>query len=199
MNWYKKSKIISAPIPIYEEIFHEPLKNYIYKTFPKEYNQQQLLMWDLTMDDFVNSIVNKIMEIPINVYPQENDEKPHGHYNAEENIIEIFGVDPNKYTKDISKAGYSTYVNAVIFHELVHAVNYFKKLYSEVTYDPIMMGKSYYYNPEEIRAYKAMMKNFLEEYLNLSPHHIQRIMNKYTTDLDSKRKEYLENIYKGTS
>jgi len=192
MNWYKKSQ---SAIPFVKEIFETPLKNYIYKTFPKEYNQQQLLMWDLTMDDFVSSIVNKILDIPILTYPQTDDEKPNAHYDAEKNIIEVYGIDPAKYEKDIQKAGYNSYVNSVIFHELVHAVNFLKKLYSEVTYNPLSMGKEYYYDPEEIRAYKAMMKTFLEDYLKLSPYHIQRIMNKYTSDTDKKRQEYLKNIY----
>lgn len=195
MNWYKKAQLKQKWFSI--DMFKEPLRKYIYQTFQKEYNKQQTLLPGFSMDNLVNELVNKILQTPIDFdFKLPNEEgTPHAQYDYPNNKIEVFNVDIVRYNKDKSKTGYATYINSMIFHELIHAVNYIKKLYENITYNPYMLGKDYYLDPEEIRAYRAMMVTFLHDHLGLAPSSIFKIMNKYTTAPDKDREKYLKQIY----
>jgi hypothetical protein len=177
-------------------IFIEPLKKYIKKAFPSEYNDQQMLLFGFTMEDFINPLVDRVLSIPIKIeYTNEPKVNPSGVFNSEKFEILIENINKSKYFKDKYNAGYSNYVNAVIFHEMVHAINYIKKLYTKVSYDALAMGKEYYHDPEEIRAYRAMMKDFLEEKLGIPKWQIKRMMSKYTTDSYYGRSQLIDEIY----
>jgi hypothetical protein len=193
MRLYKKASISEL---IDESFFIEPLKKYIHRKFP-EYNPQQLLMFGLTMDDLMNGIIRRVLSIPVTIeYTSDIRDNPSGnfHTEGEDYGITISNVNLSKFRQDKALAGYSSYVLSVIFHELTHAIDYIKKLYNEVNYNPLEMGEKYYYDPEEMRAYYSMMKDFLEDTLKISPKQVARMMGKYTTDMDKKREEYLKNI-----
>jgi len=181
---------------INKTIFIEPLRKYIKKKISSEYNEQQMLLFGFAMDDFINPLINRIMSIPIEIIDYTNDPKqnPSGSFSHQDFKIYIENVNESKYFKDQYRAGYANYVNGVIFHEMVHAVDYIKKLYDSVSYNALEMGKKYYHDPEEIRAYRAMMKDFLEDELKIPAWRVRKMMAKYTTDLDAGRSQWLQEI-----
>lgn len=174
------------------ERFREPLIKYMKSEFRKEYDDRQLLMFDLTMDDLISVFLNKILSIEISFQYSyaPYDELPHGWYNLENNTITVAGLDASRY-RSVNGESYRKYIDSVIFHELVHAVNYHKKLFDKITYDPIMMGDKYYGDPEEVRAYKAEIKTFLMGHLGLSRKQAETLMNKYSSDRSEIRKRWM--------
>lgn len=174
------------------ERFRQPLIKYMKSEFKKEYDDRQLLMFGLTMDDLINVFLNKILSIEINFQYSyaPHDELPHGWYNLENNTITVAGIDARKY-HSVNGESYRRYIDGVIFHELVHAVNYHKKLFDKITYDSIMMGDKYYSDPEEVRAYKAEIKTFLMDYLGLSRKQAENLMNKYSSDRSEIRRRWM--------
>ena len=197
-NWYKKSQLLSSIKDLIDmSIFEEPLMRYMQRMF-SEYDPKQLLMFGLKTEDLIKPMVEKVLSLPIDVeYTTNTDQNPYAHFTFENELkIEVFGVNYKKYKNDIAKAGYGRYVDAVVYHELVHAVNYFKKLYDRINYS-FADDIKYYKDPEEVRAYFSMMKDFLIGVLGISESQVLRMMNKYTTDIGPKRKEYMEDILKG--
>jgi hypothetical protein len=194
MTWYQTSQLRCEAMGLYDkELFRHPLRSHLLRNF-KEYDARQTLLFNLTMEDLVESIVDRVLRIPIHFEKSEwtGTHKPSGEFDAETMSINICGVDYRRYDKDRSTAGYSSYLDAVIFHELVHAVNYLKGLWKQVAYNPFDMGKKYYGDPEEARAYRAMQVDFLQRHLGLRPEQVARLVNRYTTDPSDVRRQYLE-------
>ena len=117
---------------------------------------------------------------------------PYGIYDGIDNEIHIENVNNKRLETSIK---YNQYVDSLIFHELIHAVNFHKKLWKKVTYDPMMMGEPYYSNSEEIRAYKAQIKNFLIGHLGLSRNQTENMMNKYSSDQSDTRKKWINKYH----
>lgn len=177
------------------ERFREPLLHYIKKSFPKEYNPQQLLMFDLSVDELINVFLNKILSINIEysfLYPYNIDSMPSGVFDGEKNEIRIDNINKKKYEKSIQ---YASYVDSVIFHELIHAVNFYKKLWDKVGYDALMMKDDYYGHPEEIRAYSAQLKDFLISHLGFSRKQAENMMNRYSSDKSDTRKKWISKYH----
>ena len=47
------------------ERFREPLRVYMAKTFPREYDPKQLLMFSLTMEDLIDVFLNIILSLKV--------------------------------------------------------------------------------------------------------------------------------------
>ena len=173
------------------EKFRKPLKLYIQNKF-SGYANKQMLMFGLTHDDLIDGIMKKVLQIKVDFeYTYDPKDNPTGVYDAERHEIIISSINPKKYEKT---TGYEGYVDSVVFHELVHAVDYIKKLYDKVTYNGMEAGAQYYLDPEEMRAYQAQIKYFLQGFLGLSPRKSMSLMQRYTTDRDTKRGEYLKYV-----
>ena len=172
------------------ERFREPLQKYMQKTFPREYDSQQLLMFGLSMSNLIDVFLNKILSIKINYeYTNEFNSMPHGSYN-EDDTITIGQIDYHRYNA-VNGQKYAAYVDSVIYHELVHAINYHKKLFNKVTYDALMLGDKYYGDPEEIRAYTSELKDFLIGHLGFSRKQAEDMMNRYSTDRSETKKKWI--------
>jgi len=169
------------------ERFREPLKMYVKRQFYKEYNDQQMLLFGLTMDELIDSFLDKILSLKVN-YSYSTSELPRGHYDANADEIDVEGIDQKKYW---TQSNYSSYMDSVIYHELVHAVDYHKKMWNKVAYDILELGDKYYGDPEEIRAYSAQMRIFLIDFIGLKPDQAERMMNKYSTDQSDTRKKWM--------
>jgi len=161
-----------------------PLKRYIKNMFKTEYNDEQLLLFNLTTDELIQSFLDKILSIKIS-YEVDYENNPHGMYDGETNEITI-NYNPNKYDRYSRYPRYHNYVDSVLFHELIHAINYHKKLWDKVTYDGLIFDDSYYGNEEEIRAYTSQIQIFLIQTLGMSKNKAIQLMTKYTTDKNSK-------------
>jgi hypothetical protein len=170
------------------ERFREPLRTYMQKTFPKEYDSKQLLMFGLSMNDLIDVFLNKILSIRIRYTYYSEDTLPYGEYNFKDDTITIGGVYHGRYN---SSSKYAAYVDSVIYHELVHAINYHKKLFNKITYDALMMGDKYYGDPEEIRAYTSELKDFLIGHLGFSRKQAEDMMNRYSSDRSETRKKWI--------
>ena len=179
------------------ERFREPLRIYMQKTFPREYDQKQLLMFGLSMNNLINVFLNKVLSTKID-YEYTDDEKlmPYGNYDIEKDEIMIGQVNYIRYSSDRTKK-YATYVDSVIYHELVHVVNYHKKLFNRTTYDALILGDKYYGDPEEVRAYTSQLKDFLVGHIGFSEKQAERIMNAYSTDLSQTRKQWISKYRHG--
>jgi hypothetical protein len=174
--------------------FAPPLKSYLQRVFGKEYDERQTLMFGLSLDDFLDSVVDKVLGLPIEVtWTKDPKQNPHGNFDHEEMIIHLDDVDKKRLQKH---SGYETYVLGVVYHEMVHVIDYIKNLYREVSYDPLMLGEKYYKDPEEARAYQAMMLDFFEKHIGIRPSKVRSMMDRYTTDTDRKRAEWLEEVRK---
>ncbi len=200
MNWYKNYNMqhnflkLSQYLALHDpSALYEPLKKYLQTKF-LEYSPNQLLLFGLSHDEIIESLWKKLLSIKINIdssgiYPKD---KPYGYFSPEQWEIGIGGIDEKKYNQG---GRYADYVDSALFHEYVHAINYIKKLYDSIGYDPNLPGgEIYYLDPEEQRAYKAQMKIFLQDFLGIPEHIVYRIMEQYTLDKDQKRKEYLKTI-----
>jgi hypothetical protein len=150
------------------------------------------------MDELIDTFLDKILSIRIYyVYTDDPDLKPYGHYhlgNSEKESITVGQLNKFKlhagYHNE-STIRYRQYVDSVIFHELIHAVNFHKKLFDKVNYDALMMGEKYYTDPEEMRAYKAQMVDFLMNYMGFNRKQAENMMNKYTSDPSDERKKWV--------
>jgi hypothetical protein len=180
------------------EHIRQALGKYILTQFSKEFDPNQKLLFGLTLQDLYEPLLDRVLSIPVKLETTDDPkENPSGECDMAKNVILISGVNYKRLSEDKSRAGYTAYLQSVIFHEYVHALNYIKKLWEEITYDALVLGKNYYSDPEEIRAYRGQMNNFLKETLRLSDYQVKRLMNKYTSDIDRNRKEYLDNIQTG--
>lgn len=172
------------------EDYRTALYKYMDEEFPKEFDPRQQLMFGLTMDDLKKAMVDKVLNTRIIYNPYERD-AAHGEYVGAINQIYI-DYNDKKYDKNFS---YKTYVDSILFHELTHALNFHKKLWDDVTYDALMLGKSYYTDPEETRAYRAEIRNYLVQHLGMSRKKAEALMNRYTSDPSIHRKEWIPKYY----
>jgi hypothetical protein len=172
------------------ERFRIPLSNYLSNQF-KEYDENQLLMFGLTTDELKDAFLDKILNIDI-YFEFGEKTNPVGQYNSRDNIITIDDVDRTWYRKS---ENYRKYTDSVIFHELIHAINYHKKLWNSVTYDGLIFDDRYYGDLEEIRAYKSQIRDFLVAHLELSRKQAESMMNKYSTDFSEYRKKWMSRYY----
>jgi len=171
------------------EDYREVLYDYMSDEFLKEFDPRQQLMFGLTINDLKKALVDKVLNTKIEF--GLGSDKPHGSYDAEADTIYVY-YDPKKYDR---YPRYTDYIDSIIFHELVHALNFRKKLWSSVSYDTLMLGKSYYNDPEEIRAYRAEIRNYLVKFLGMSRKKAEALMNKYTSDSSSHRKDQIPKYY----
>lgn len=186
------SLLFEGMIPSDLERFREPLRTYMLRMFPKEYDPKQLLMFGLSLNDLIDIFLNKILSIKIKYeYGREGGELPSGNYNNEKDEIEISGI--NFYSHTSYK--YIQYVDSVIYHELIHAVNFHKKLFDKVTYDILMLGDTYYSDPEEVRAYTSQIKDFLIGHLGFTRKQAEDVMNRFSSDRSSTREKWIAKYY----
>ena len=180
------------------ERFRIPMQRYLQHHFPEHSTKQQLL-FDLSHEELMDAVINRILILPINVsYTNEWPAKPTGEFSFSEGWnnahIDIDNVNSIRYHTDIATAGYSAYVDAVIFHELIHAINYWKELYDQVQYDAFTLGDDYYGDPEEQRAYQGMIE-FLSPFISSGK--IQQLLKRYTTDTSPERDKWMSALQSG--
>jgi len=188
MNWLQKLAYVGALSNT--EWLREPVRQYIEQKF-SEYSPNQLLMFGLTHDELIEPILKKILSIDVKIYPSQGGfpgPKPSGAFRADEWDIILEGIDQRKYDRG---GRYADYVDSVLYHELVHAVNYVMGLFKEVTYDAMTLGDDYYGDPEEQRAYKAQMRIFLMNTVGLSEAQARRLMNEYSSDFSETRRNWV--------
>jgi len=192
-NWL--FKISQTRYDIFDlEYFRQPLYQYVQRNF-LEYNKDQSLLFGLSQEDLMKSLVDMVLHIPFYIdYTDDPREQPSGVFTPSSWSIQINGINKKKYLSDRYRAGYSSYVDSVVYHELVHALNFVKKLWDKVSYDHFSLGKDYYGDPEEIRAYNAQMRDFLSDFIQIKPHQVRRLMNTYTNDRDPDRKNWISYI-----
>jgi hypothetical protein len=152
---------------------------------------------------FADAILEKVFAIPVRVneaMPYE-EAKPSGVFHVEDNgsmEIEINGIDPRRFERDRAHAGYTSYVNGVLYHEFVHAVDYleglFSKYYNERKASGELFGEEYYRHPVESQAYYSMMADFFERFLKIPKSRMINMMQRYTTEPDRQRPQWLRNI-----
>lgn len=173
------------------ELYRPILYNYIQNHF-SEYNPQQILMFGIDMDELVESFVDKILSIPIEIeWTDDPREMPHGTFHVEKDRLSIIigGVNHKKYNSP-KNSKYINYVDSVLFHELIHATNYLFKPWDEVSYtEP--EGPDYYGDEQEQKAYSAQMKDFL----GLSKKRTTDLMNQFTYDKSHTRQEWMNYLY----
>lgn len=188
-----KSLLFESMIPSNLERFRDPLRVYMLKTFPKEYNPQQLLMFGFSLNDLIDIFLNKILSLKVKIeYDRENSGgMPYGNYDLEDNEIEVGNV--NFYANTSDK--YIQYVDSVIYHELIHAVNHNKKLFNKISYDALMLGDKYYSDPEEIRAYSSQIKDFLMGRLGFSRKQSEEMMNRFSSDSSNTRRNWISKYH----
>jgi len=187
------AELIKEP-PIKENLddvedYRKALYDYMDEQFPKEFDPRQQLMFGLTMDDLKKAMVDKVLATPIRSYHTED--APHGVFSAKDNEIELYF----DFNKQNSNPRYDAYVRSMLFHEFVHALNFAKKLWDRVTYDALMMGKSYYSDPEEKRAYRAQIRNYLARYLGLGRKKAETLMNRFSSDQSQDRKDWIPRYF----
>lgn len=179
------------------ERFREPLRVYMAKTFPREYDPKQLLMFSLTMEDLIDVFLNRILSLKVHynfTHHGEDGRMPYAHFELDTNDVVVNDIDYHR-AASVNGHSYASYVDSVIYHELVHAVNYIKNLYDKVSYDVLMMGDKYYSDPEEIRAYSSQLKDYLVNHLGFSRKQAENMMNRYTTDKSSSREKWVKKYY----
>lgn len=172
----------------------------------REYDDKQLMMFGMSTNDLVDAFLNKILSIRI-YYGYEQGGLPTGTYHGDpqyhhvpgkphegsHDYIEIEGIDARKYNRSVQ---YQRYTDSVIYHELVHAVNFHKKLWDEVTYTSLdVPSEKYYSDPEEVRAYRSQIRDFLVGHLGLSRGQAEKLMAKYSTDQSKHRVAWMPRYY----
>jgi len=177
----------------------EPLRRYIARQFP-EYNPQQLLLFGLSMEGLQDRLLDQVMEIPVDVeWTSEWPAAPNGHFYDQglmgKPAIFIQGIHRQRYENDRAAGGYAAYTDGCIFHEMVHAVDWLKGLFTEVAYNPMEMGVRYYSDPEEVRAYGAQMR-YLCDFLGIPKGRVLQLMERYTTDPSDARREWMPHALK---
>jgi hypothetical protein len=190
MNWFKKAQITEFGIET--EWFREPLRAYIKRMFiPK--GQPALLPEALY--ELIESVLNKVIDMPVNIeYTDDPTYNPSGTFHSDTMSIDIESVNPERIRKDSARGGYTSYVNSVLFHEMIHAVDYIYEVWKEVDYNGIMLDEQYYGHPAERRAYYAMMVDFLENFLGIPKHRVMGMMSKFTTETNPNRGKWMEQI-----
>lgn len=198
-------QLICENLPNDGERFREPLSTYLKQMF-REYDDKQLMMFGMSTNDLVDAFLNKILSIRI-YYGYEQGGLPTGTYHGDpqyhhvpgkphegsHDYIEIEGIDPRKYNRSVQ---YQRYTDSVIYHELIHAVNFHKKLWDEVTYTSLdVPSEKYYSDPEEIRAYRSQIRDFLVGHLKLTRAQAEKMMAKYSTDQSKHRVAWMPRYY----
>lgn len=189
-----KSLLFEGMIPSDLERFREPLHAYMLKTFPKEYDPKQLLLFNLSLENLIDIFLNKILSIKITIeydHHRNQNQFPYGTYYFEADEIEIGGINFYRNTSD----KYIQYVDSVIYHELIHAINSHKKLFDKLTYDALVLGDKYYSDPEEIRAYTSQLKDFLIGHLGFSRKQAENMMNIFSSDNSGIRKKWISRYH----
>jgi len=183
------------------EDYRPALDDYISNMFQKEYDERQLLMFGITIEELKNRFLDNILRIPVKHEESEGnpygsyhaeEDQPYGIYNAKRDQISV-GFDLRKYYR---YPRYQQYVDSTLFHEFIHAINFRKKLWDKVSYEWWGMDNKYYGDPEEQRAYGGEIKYYMVRYLGFSRREAEKLMDKYTTDVGSKsRKEWMPKYY----